>query len=399
MSAVRCACWSGPSDRKRIGCRRLCNGPRKWVAKGQRIRNERAETSTFVTKSWQAVVVLRPRRRQRSAVTRSRSLRRMNRSRPGGFVRDWSWLTAGVTSLSAVAALVFTGLSLQQGRQQLEVSQQGQLTDRYSQAVEHIGSPSLDVRIGGIYALERLSIDSPRDLRTIREVLAAFIRDHGRQSTTNYSARDRKRPGFAGRPTDVEAVLSVLGRLPRGEGKRIDVSYADLAGVRLSKKNLLDLDLSDSDFSGADLGEATFTGSVLASANFTNSRLADAILTSSDFYNANFSGADLRNADFRGASLVRAHFRKVNLTEVRFTGAVLANADLTRTNFEGSDLTGINLSYSDLTDANLRGADLTGADMDGAILKNADLTGARLDNTGLSGVDLSHANLTHVTLK
>jgi len=38
-----------------------------------------------------------------------------------------------------------------------ELTEQGQITDRYTKAVEQLGSDKLDVRIGGIYALERIA--------------------------------------------------------------------------------------------------------------------------------------------------------------------------------------------------------------------------------------------------
>ncbi|HXT93389.1 MAG TPA: hypothetical protein VN714_29505 [Trebonia sp.] len=43
---------------------------------------------------------------------------------------------------------------------------------------EQLGSDRLDVRLGAIYALERIMIDSERDHPTIVEVLAAFVREH-----------------------------------------------------------------------------------------------------------------------------------------------------------------------------------------------------------------------------
>ena len=55
------------------------------------------------------------------------------------------------------------------------------MTDRYTKAIEQLGSDKLDVRIGGIYALERIARDSPRDHPTAMEVLAAFIRVHSHE--------------------------------------------------------------------------------------------------------------------------------------------------------------------------------------------------------------------------
>ena len=45
----------------------------------------------------------------------------------------------------------------------LQVSQQGQITDRFNDAIEHLGEQALAVRLGGIYALARIAADSEPD--------------------------------------------------------------------------------------------------------------------------------------------------------------------------------------------------------------------------------------------
>lgn len=90
-------------------------------------------------------------------------------------------LTLGA-GLLAAAALVFTARNFTLSRRTFELSAQGQLTDRYTKAVEQLGSENLAVRIGGIYALDRIARDSERDYPTVIEVLAAFIREQSRMS-------------------------------------------------------------------------------------------------------------------------------------------------------------------------------------------------------------------------
>ena len=58
-------------------------------------------------------------------------------------------LTLGA-GLLAAGALAYTALTF-------NLSRQGQVTDRYTEAIEQLGSDKLDVRIGGIYALERIA--------------------------------------------------------------------------------------------------------------------------------------------------------------------------------------------------------------------------------------------------
>jgi hypothetical protein len=63
-----------------------------------------------------------------------------------------------------------------------------------TKAIEQLGSGRLDVRIGGIYAVERTAHDSLRDHLAVLEVLAAFIREQRSRAV----ATERARRGDAG---------------------------------------------------------------------------------------------------------------------------------------------------------------------------------------------------------
>jgi hypothetical protein len=59
---------------------------------------------------------------------------------------------------------------------QVRISREGQITERFSKAVDQLGSPNGDVRIGGLYALERIARNSAADRNAILFLLGAFIR-------------------------------------------------------------------------------------------------------------------------------------------------------------------------------------------------------------------------------
>jgi hypothetical protein len=62
-------------------------------------------------------------------------------------------------------------------RNQLKLSEQGQFTDRYTKAIDQLDNKkALAVRLGGLYALERIARDSPPDRATIAEVLCTYAR-------------------------------------------------------------------------------------------------------------------------------------------------------------------------------------------------------------------------------
>ena len=58
------------------------------------------------------------------------------------------------------------------------------ITESFSKATEQFGSDKLEVRLGGIYTLERISQGSPSDYWTVMENLTAFIRERTRPEAT-----------------------------------------------------------------------------------------------------------------------------------------------------------------------------------------------------------------------
>lgn len=47
------------------------------------------------------------------------------------------------------------------------ISREGQITERFTKAVDQLGNPNIDVRIGGLYALERIARNLAADRNAI----------------------------------------------------------------------------------------------------------------------------------------------------------------------------------------------------------------------------------------
>jgi hypothetical protein len=141
----------------------------------------------------------------------------------------------------------------------VELTQEGQVTDRYAKAVEQLGSDKLDVRIGGIYALERVACDWARDHPTVMEVLTAFVRE---RSLEQWSRPADDVPGT--RP-DIQAALTVIGRRTTSYDREprvlsINLAGAELPGANLTGANLWDVNLSRANLTGAHLDGAILGG-------------------------------------------------------------------------------------------------------------------------------------------
>jgi hypothetical protein len=173
-------------------------------------------------------------------------------------------LLQGVGGLAVLIGAFFTYRQVQTSRRQLEIAQHGQVTERFTRAIDQLGHENLDVRLGGIYALERIANDSAQDRTTVTEVLTAFIRGHAPwpPSRPGQYAKDApilEMPYMRYRAADVQAALTVLGRQP--------------SMTATQPPNLSDTDLRRADLSNAELQGARLLGAQLQGANLRAAQL------------------------------------------------------------------------------------------------------------------------------
>jgi hypothetical protein len=157
-------------------------------------------------------------------------------------------LLQGIGGAVLLLGAFYTYQQVQTSRRQLNLAEQGQITERFTRAIDQLGSDHLDLRLGGIYALERIARDSPDDHAAIGEILTAFIRTHAPWPPTlpgQYAATAPmdQVPELKRRAPDVQACLTVLGsggfvyQSPWIEG-RIELQWVDLRRAWLVKGSL-----------------------------------------------------------------------------------------------------------------------------------------------------------------
>ncbi|MET7287095.1 pentapeptide repeat-containing protein [Streptomyces sp. NPDC005573] len=250
-----------------------------------------------------------------------------------------------LVSVATLTAAWFTWMTIQQAGTEQQLARDGQVTDRYTAAVTNLGDSAEEVRIGGMYALQRIAQDSPRDAPTVVQVLAAYVRSHSPEARTGTVG--------VGRPAnDVQAALTILAA-PLARNTPVDLHHADLHGAVLPAAHL----------DGADLD-----GTNLTNANLRGADLHGAFLTGT-----NLGAADLYGANMRGTLM--GPRRKTTLAETQRRGGSFAETDL---------------SLADLTDADLTGADLSHATLGGAIMDGVKGYGLPSSNTPQPGPSSAH---------
>jgi uncharacterized protein YjbI with pentapeptide repeats len=299
-----------------------------------------------------------------------------------------------LATMASLAVAAFAWVSIKQVGHEQAIAREGQITDRYNAAIGNLGDDSEDVRLGGIYALQRIMQDSPRDQHTVVEVLSAYIRAHAPKPKKGAAALDRL-------TRDAAAALSVLCvRDGRHDGTavvdlegtylpHVNLNGADLRGANLSHTDVRDASVNDADLSGADLSQARLSDMEAQHLVMRRANLFHAVLRNVSVSQVDLSDASLMAADLRDAYLDAADLRRANLLGTDLRGAFLPAADLRQAevfaDLRGAYLGGADLRKAFMNKVDLRDATLGSADLSGADITEADLRGADLTRSSMGG--------------
>lgn len=259
----------------------------------------------------------------------------------GGIVLYLNFRVANQNAKTAIKTVEVANRNAEIANKTADLAELRLITERFSKAVEQLGSDKIEVRLGGIYALERIAQDSVRDHWTIMEVLTAFVREKSpvkskaKESFIEHYLQQRETEAT---PTpvakDVQAALTVIGRRNVEndlEGKQLDLSYSNLVAVNLYQARLSSALLDAADLRGADLRFATLNKASLLDADLSDAFLIGTKLIAAELIGAKLNGADLNDADLRFAVLNETAFFGVDLTAVSLFNTPLNSALLCQT--------------------------------------------------------------------
>ncbi len=271
-------------------------------------------------------------------------------------------LTGG---LLVAIGLALTAWRITVSSRDVKAMEDGQITGRFTKAVEMLAATEPSTRIGAIYALGRIAEDSQRDHQMILDILAAFLREQ----TTWRNEGDRPQAIAE----DVQAALTVVCRRPQptGEGWRLNLRMVNLDGADLSEAHLENAllspaqlltvlfrnahlpgaDLKWTDLVGADLSGANLRGALLDGASITG-----AVCAGADFRETSWCGTRAKTSVFQGAKFDGADFSEGQFQDAHLKGASLRNVRFGQTTDDGmSVFGGVNLEWADLRFCDLQG--------------------------------------------
>ncbi len=267
--------------------------------------------------------------------------------------RNVSLSVAGSITLSiAVLGVILTVIRNILTRQQNRTDEQRLVTEQISRGVEQIGAykqgvdeksyePNIEVRLGGLYSLQRIMQDSTRDMLPIARILYAYVRENVKRDRVK---KEEEKEFLL--PEDIDSALNIIIQFKKEWKKQFGFFPTD-SQLHLSRTDFTEYSLKGIDFSYTDL------------------RYVD------------FSGADLFGTDFSGAKLFYAKFSSAELIDINFSNADLSGVNLVDMSIVFSDLSNAKLFHADLSRSNFLSTDLSGASLYGANLSGASLLHAK----------------------
>jgi uncharacterized protein YjbI with pentapeptide repeats len=294
-------------------------------------------------------------------------------------------------TVAQIAGGLALGLGLVYTARNYQLNREGQITERFTRAVEQLGSEKPEIRIGGIYALERIASESDSHYEQAIWTLAEYVqlvRPSFRWPQGSSSEDERYQEPFSpfdifppheiliekpDLPTDIQLIVRVISRRRKGTdtGERVQLAFRDI-------------DLRQADFRFSELTAAAFLTCDQRNAWFAGGKLSRSQLLRCHLDDAVFTGADLTRAFIQHCTL-----RMAMLSNVRAQNANFYGTDLSRCMAWEANLEGATIAYAKADDASFLQANLTMTDFTGTTLSRASFKQATTHTTNFCGIDLS----------
>lgn len=263
---------------------------------------------------------------------------------------------AALAALIAAPLLTWRSYNL---HRQANTAEQGLITDRISKAVEQLGAektvkkngqestqPNLEVRIGGLYALERIAQQNVEEHIQIMDILCAYVREK-----LNFRDKSQNAPKQP-LPDDVSTVFKIISRRSETQKEKEDAWHGH-DGQRYK------FDYQLCNFANFNIWNLNFQNANFEHCDFSNSHLHQCKFEASVFFGALFNKTKFSHTEFREASFPHLSSNgtpTLEVIEVKFLGCDFYGFDLKesiideKTQFDGSLFHDSNITAASLSD-------------------------------------------------
>ena len=250
--------------------------------------------------------------------------------------------------------------SLEISRQQLAVSQNNAIDQRFKDAIQLLGSEQTATRLGGIYALHHLAIETKGNYKSytlsVFNILCSYIRQKTNEKEyMELHCKTNKDGTFDKNNKPSIEIQTIIDLLFKEVNKDYEPCYKGLI-ANLSYSNLC-----GANFFYAHCQEANFL-----EANFEGSNFKYANCYKTNFRGADFSQTHCLNTDFREAICEGSWFVNSNCQYANFSGAFCASIDFFDSNCEGADFSEAHCEGANFNETNFKETNFSWAHCEGS---------------------------------
>ena len=232
-----------------------------------------------------------------------------------------------VGGVIAIVGLILFYQRLEKQEEQIDLQRKQRTDDRFTTAVNLLGSSETSARTGAIYSLYHLSIEDKKYRKEVAQILCSHIRS--KTNEPDYKEEHKDRPS-----NEIQSTIDLLLKDKDGNkglycqdfAKRKSFPQANFEYAYLVKADFYEAQCQGANFNHAQCQEAKFNEAQCQKADFWVAQCQgvdfwDAQCQGADFYEAQCQGADFLNAQCQGASFYKAQCQGADFDETHFQGA------------------------------------------------------------------------------
>ena len=257
----------------------------------------------------------------------------------------------------AIVGLILFYQRLEKQEEQIDLQRKQRTDDRFTTAVELLGSSETSARTGAIYSLYHLSIEDEKYRKEVAQILCSHIRS--KTNEPDYKEEHKDRPS-----NEIQTTIDLL--LKNQDGNK-GLYCQDFAKEK---------SFPQANFKYAYLVKADFYEAQCQGANFSNAQCQEANFTFAQFQGAYFNHAQCQGANFGAAECQGAGFFMTQCQGANFIHAQCQAAGFNHAQCQGADFIAAQCQGAKFIHAQCQGANFEEAQCQAAYFNETQCHGA-----------------------
>ena len=280
-------------------------------------------------------------------------------------------------SLIGSALIAIIGLKLflhrlEKQEKQIDLQRKQRTDDRFTTAVELLGSSETSARTGAIYSLYHLAIEDEKYRKEVAQILCSHIRS--KTNEAKYKEEHKDRPS-----NEIQSTIDLL--LKDKDGNK-GLYCQDFAKEK---------SFPQANFEYAYLVKVDFYDAQCQGAGFSYAQCQGADFRFAQCQGAKFNEVQCQGADFFYAQCQKAYFIDAQCQGAKFTLAQCQGANFTFAQWQEADFNLAQCQGAYFDKAQCQGAVFLNAQCQGAYFRSAQCQGANFYKAQCQGAGFNHA--------